>query len=287
MTSTNLGLTDPTVGASTDAWGGLLNADMDLIDAFAGNIAAGVISGLTLSTAGSSANFACAAGLSGSADGFLMILASAITKSTSSWVVGTGNGGLDTGAIANNTWYHAWLIKRSDTGVVDVLVSLSPTAPTMPTNYNRKRRIGAMKTNGSAQWTKFVQVGDMFTWDLAATTDFSFAPTGSIAAKVVNVPTGVLVIAKLRGWCQTGASENTIFLVLSPSEASVTSVNLSNAYATCLINAGAGPVANQQGFAVDVLTDTSAQVNVIGAGTSGSSIMRGQAYGWIDPRGKW
>jgi hypothetical protein len=59
--------------------------------------------------------------------------------------LGTAAGALDTGAIANSTWYHVWLIERVDTGVVDVLFSLSATAPTMPANYTRKRRIGSMK----------------------------------------------------------------------------------------------------------------------------------------------
>lgn len=68
----------------------------------------------------------------------LITLASAITKNTNnSWAVGTGNGSLDTGAIANST-YYGYLIQRSDTGVVDVLTSLSSTSPTMPANYDRR-----------------------------------------------------------------------------------------------------------------------------------------------------
>lgn len=35
MTTTNLGMTLPTVGASTDTWGDTLNVDLNLIDAFA------------------------------------------------------------------------------------------------------------------------------------------------------------------------------------------------------------------------------------------------------------
>lgn len=69
---------------------------------------------------------------------YLIQLLSSITKNTNtSWAVGTGNGSLDTGSIANST-YYGYLIQRSDTGVVDVLTSLSSTSPTMPTNYDRR-----------------------------------------------------------------------------------------------------------------------------------------------------
>lgn len=68
----------------------------------------------------------------------LITLASAITKNAANaWAVGTGNGSLDTGAIANST-YYGYLIQRSDTGVVDVLTSLSATSPTMPASYDRR-----------------------------------------------------------------------------------------------------------------------------------------------------
>jgi hypothetical protein len=75
------------------------------------NIAAvlrGQLWGLTLSTAGASATFSVAAGEAADSTSVdLMVLPSSISKTTSAWAVGTGNGGLDTGAIAASTWYHA------------------------------------------------------------------------------------------------------------------------------------------------------------------------------------
>ncbi|MBY2932517.1 hypothetical protein [Rhizobium leguminosarum] len=73
---------------------------------------------------------------------YLMVLASALTKRLdATWAVGTNQGGLDTGSVGNNT-YYVWEIQRSDNGVLDALLSLSSTAPTMPANYDRKRVIG-------------------------------------------------------------------------------------------------------------------------------------------------
>src|SRR5438477_221009 len=64
----------------------------------------------------------------------LMTLAASISKTTGAWAVGSGNGGLDTGAIANSTWYHVYVIERPDTSIVDVAFSLSATAPTIGGN---------------------------------------------------------------------------------------------------------------------------------------------------------
>jgi hypothetical protein len=76
---------------------------------------------------------------------YWMTLASALTKQSDvAWAVGTAAGGLDTGAVGNSD-YYIWLIARSDTGVVDVLFSLSSTAPTMPASYDFKRLIGWFK----------------------------------------------------------------------------------------------------------------------------------------------
>src|SRR5207244_8196331 len=151
--------------------------------------------GLTLSAAGGTATFGIAAGEAADSTGVdLMVLASAYTKTTSAWTVGSTNGAMDTGSVANNTWYYVHLIKRPDTGVVDVLFSLSATAPTLPTNYTIFRRLGAMKTNGSAQWIKFVQVGDYFMWAVPAIDVSNTNPT-SATNYTMSVPTGITVCA--------------------------------------------------------------------------------------------
>lgn len=108
----------------------------------------GYFTGLTLTTnAGDATNdvdIAVGAAASDVSPYYLMQLTSALTKRIdSNWVVGTNQGGLDTGAVANST-YYIWLIQRSDTLVTDVLFSLSSTAPTMPTSYDRKRLIGGL-----------------------------------------------------------------------------------------------------------------------------------------------
>lgn len=75
----------------------------------------------------------------------LMVLPSAYTKQISTlWAVGSGSGGLDTGTIGSGT-YYAYIIRRPDTGVVDVLYSLSATTPTLPSSYTQKALIGSFQ----------------------------------------------------------------------------------------------------------------------------------------------
>jgi len=54
-----------------------------------------------------------------------------------------GANGLDTGALTTSTWYNIWVIDNGTTGAS--LGSLSATAPTMPSGYSYKCRIGAMR----------------------------------------------------------------------------------------------------------------------------------------------
>jgi hypothetical protein len=112
----------------------------------------GHIYGLTLTTNSTDAtnDVDIAAGEAASDDTApaLITLASAITKRfDTAWAVGTNQGGLDTGSVGNSR-YAIWAIKRPDTGVVDVLSSLSFTAPTMPANYTQKALIGEFTRAG-------------------------------------------------------------------------------------------------------------------------------------------
>jgi hypothetical protein len=105
------------------------------------------IQGLTISNnAGDATNdLDIAAGACRDATNAHNMVLSAITKQSDvAWAVGNNQGGLDTGAVGNND-YYIWAIKRADTGVKDVLFSLSSTAPTMPANYGFKRLIGWFK----------------------------------------------------------------------------------------------------------------------------------------------
>jgi hypothetical protein len=79
-----------------------------------------------------------------------IVLAAGVTKTTAAFVAGTGNGSLDSGAIAINSAYHVFVIYNDTTLAVDILTSLSATAPTMPSGFTHKRRLrSGFITDGS------------------------------------------------------------------------------------------------------------------------------------------
>jgi hypothetical protein len=242
------------------------------------------ITSLIMSTAGASATMSISAGqASNSANAVLMTLGSAISKTTSAWAVGTGNGGLDTGAVANSTWYHFYLIRRPDTGVVDVVFSLSASAPTLPTNYTQYRRIGSGKTNASAQWTKFVQTGNTFLWD-AYVIDVNANNPGAVAvSRTLTVPSGVIVDALLISHGTNGSNANGVWILSSPLSVSdqAPAQGLSD-FGYILNVAGYTNIAASK---VTVTTNTSAQIRTRASFSDGNLTQVVSTIGWIDSRG--
>jgi hypothetical protein len=83
-------------------------------------------------------------------DGTGIASLSALTKRLdATWVVGTNQGGLDTGAKANSTPYYCFAIYNPTSAISDALFSASRTSPTMPSGYTKKTYVGALHTDGS------------------------------------------------------------------------------------------------------------------------------------------
>ncbi|MCI0555905.1 MAG: hypothetical protein L0287_33600, partial [Anaerolineae bacterium] len=136
------------------------------------------------------------------ADRRLMVLTTTLTKQIdAAWAVGTNQGMLDSGAIGDNP-YFLWLIYRSDTGVTDVLASLSSTAPTMPTSYDHKRLIGYLTRGGGSNqdWTVYDTGGGAidFQFDVP-TLDVNLADTLTTSRRTdaIRVPLSFSVVAHI------------------------------------------------------------------------------------------
>jgi hypothetical protein len=241
----------------------------------------GQIWGLTLSTAGGSGTFGIALGIAGDPIvGGMMRLASNYTKGTASWVVGSGNGSLDTGSISPNSWYYVFLMERPDTGIVDVCVSAvsvnaCSTGGAIPSAYTMFRRIGAMKTDGSSHWVAFTQVGDEFIWAAPVQDVSTSNPTG---LNTLSVPPNIIVSAKFL-YDFSCTSTGSFVVIQSP----LIATQAPNTPAGNII--GSNVVGSSINGYAQILTNTAAQIRLANNGIATITFFI-VTSGWIDTRGK-
>lgn len=242
------------------------------------------LAGLTLSTAGSSAIFGVAAGVAAdSTNTVLMTLAAALTKSTALWVVGSGNGGLDTGTIANNTWYHVYLIEDSATGIVDVIVSTNAAMPALPTGFTLFRRIGSMKTDGSATWTAFIQNGDYFEW-APPLNNLSVTNPGTTAVLIaLSVPLGIITQAYVNVFTNNQSTTNLVVYLSNP--AGTNGVPSTGSVFQTIIGQAAGATSTQCVNAY-VFSDTSSRIRYRFSASGAADSLQLNTLGYIDTRGR-
>ncbi len=162
----------------------------------------------------------------------IMTLSSVLVKRIdSSWGVGHGAGGLDTGTVAADTAYAVWLIRRSDTGVVDALFSTSFTSSgvTLPTNYNELQLIGWVATDSSSNIYAFVQRGSRFELEKAplVLTDSSITDGIWETATITELPPECVAefTANIYNNYTIQNSSNTTYLWLRPYGAAKTTTN--------------------------------------------------------------
>jgi hypothetical protein len=122
----------------------------------------------------------------------------------------TGANALDTGTIAVSTWYAIWAIAKAD-GTTAGLASTSFTAPTMPTGYTFKARVGWVRTaSGSAQLHGTWQFGRVVQYviGLAQTLNIPNIANGTAGSYSVTSPT--LAAASIVSVVPTTASVITV-----------------------------------------------------------------------------
>lgn len=138
----------------------------------------------------------------------------------------TGANALDAGALAANTWYNLFIISNGVT--VAGLASLSATAPTMPSGYVYKMRVGAMKTGGSSTFLRNRIVGNRAQYRVVSgstTPNLPIMASGSsgdtgtptwtaIAVGAYVPPTAVGIIGSIGG----GASGGGTTFMVAPND---------------------------------------------------------------------
>lgn len=243
----------------------------------------GYVDGLTLSNNGSTptTDIDFAAGTArDSSDTFDLANSATFTKrlqSSGGWSAGTSGNGLDSGARANSTWYHSYIIRKTSDGTSDFLFSTSATSPTLPGGYGAYRRIGAIKTNGSGNILTFSQFGDSFLWNVVAQ-DISAGTVGTTAAlQTLSVPLGIKVEVITNVLFKNASAGKGLYL----SSPDVSDEDLSS-----IVGTVTNPIANIYsclgGFRVR--TNTSSQIRA--RADAASSTIYIHTLGWIDLRGK-
>lgn len=241
----------------------------------------GHLAGVILSTAGSSGTFAVSAGVCVDSTNSDIMAVPAFTKTNANWAVGPGNGGQTPGSLAANSWYHVHVVKRPDTGITDILVDPSATAPTLPANYTLFRRIGSLLTDGSNHWVKFVQLGDSFLWDVGVNNVSAFTGSTAIQTATLTTPPGVQVDAIIAVLSVVGSGGDGRGFIFSPD------VNSPGTLAASLntINFGVAGASGTNGVA-----QMNSRTNLLSQVKYALTLATGTVYittlGWTDTRGK-
>lgn len=212
----------------------------------------------------------------------IMDLTSAITKQIdAAWVVGTNLGGLFSGSVAIDTWYHVFLIKKDSDGSIDAGFDTSVTAANIPAGYTAFRRIGSVLTDGSSNIIPFFQHGNWFDW-LTSKNDVSTGVTaGARTLFALSTPVDVRCQAVFSG-----------FFVQAPSSASMFFTSPDVTDEAALSTAARGHIFNIVGVIetshghgnIFIWTNTSSQIGVnvditvttLDIGTTGYQDLRGQ-----------
>ncbi|HMN71805.1 MAG TPA: DUF2793 domain-containing protein [Rhodoblastus sp.] len=187
----------------------------------------------------------------------------------------TGANGLDSGALAANSWYHVFAIAKPD-GTSAFLASLNVGAPALPSGYSAFRRIGSFRTDAAANILAFLQIEDTFRF-AASIADVAVTSMGTTnALYTLTVPSGL----RVRPIADIGLTAGAL-LVFNGDEAGYAPVNANIATAPGWTVYGAG---NMSMHLLDIYTNVSAQIRV-----RSDAISRGlyiYTRGWIDTRGR-
>jgi len=153
----------------------------------------GAFKNLQASASGTSASVAVSADelvLEDASNNYITLRALSLTINSA----GTGASGLDTGTLAASTWYSVWVIWNGATA--SGLLSLSTTAPTMPSGYTHKARVGWIRADSTANKfpLSFKQFGRRSRYVVTAGSNMTGYPTlvsGVLGS--VTTPTWVAV----------------------------------------------------------------------------------------------
>ncbi|MGK4311712.1 phage tail protein [Pseudomonas mosselii] len=243
------------------------------------------ISGLVLSNnvAVPTTDIDIAPGVARSAsDAITLRLGSAITKrlqAAGAWAAGSGANGLFSGAKANNTWYHVFLIRKDADGTVDAGFDSSPIAANRPAAWTHYRRLGAMKTDASGNIVAFVMDSlagrRRFRWSTPIMDVDSVTLTTAAASYTLSTPPGVKTLAEINPFFYA----NNAVAIFSSLDTADIAPQQSGSFTGFVggISAMTDSTSDGAGMIVSVMTNTASQIRARGNRTMPLSIL---CLGW-------
>jgi hypothetical protein len=296
----------PSPAAGDAAAGKFLKADGTWTANSSSALPAGYIFGLTLSNGTDTTNdINIAAGrCRDSTNAVDIVIATAMGKQLDAdWTTGgtTGSpaGGRNSGAAITNTTYHVYAVAEAGGANPDIYFHASATVATVLTalqaetspsgaNYIYARRIGSFQ-RVSAAIKQFRQRGDLFEFDVATSiiaggTATSAIGTSAVTRTATDVPTGISVLARIKGYMRNGGVNATNYGVWTALDQTDTQAT-SNFFDVVANGSGASDQGMESG-GKDVSLDTSGQFRTRYDANSASITVGLHCQGWIDRRGQ-
>lgn len=234
-------------------------------------VTAGQIFGLTLANNATDAtndiNIAAGEAVDSTVSDLMVLPSSLIKRLDATWVVGTNQGMRASGAAIANSTYHIFLIKRPDTGVVDIAADTSASGANIAANtnvaYTLSRYIGSIIRESGAI-VVFQDLGGGWFSRAPVQDRSSTAATASVLI-ALSVPDGVQCMPVTKITLNVG---NTVTIESFYGSAATGSAN--TVVATYTTNTGAGSVVSSTMPTPMFMTNTSRQIYYAQTGTATS-----------------
>ena len=162
----------------------------------------------------------------------------------------SGAGGLDTGTLAATTWYNVFAIYNATTTTTSILMSLSATAPTLPSGYTYFARIGTVYLDGSKNIVGFIQKNRKVQWVVGENLSVPRTMATGTATAWTAVSTSGFVpptSISIRLWVFASAPTTNTVVVVAPNDLYSTSTRNNWPLGTVTPSSGSGNASDIQG----------------------------------------
>lgn len=155
-----------------------------------------------------------------------------------------GVNGLDTGSLQASTWYYVWAI--SNVSQIGGLLSLSSSAPTLPTGYAFKKYLGAIRTGASVNFFRTRQINNRAQYQIVGGTNTATMPqiaTGSTG--------GSMTIPSVTSVVPPTASAIDVSVQINGGTSDIAGAAPNGSYGTTILATSAPPLLIQPGAALN------------------------------------